>query len=531
MSPSLLPRTWLLQGLLSGLCALAGYGLGVAFVTLGGGLVRILDLQVTIGHHQGRVLQVGSVIAGVALFGWATVSNIRSQAVTAAVVHLAPLTPLQWAGAFAVLAGVFGVGLGAARGLGWAGDRVRRGTIRILPASLATAAAVVVVTVVVALFTDIVVIGNAAEMISRAAATSNSRTPPGRVPPTSPLVSGGPGSSETYASLGFEGQRFVTGAPTVDQIGAATGVPAREPIRIYASFLAHPSLAATADAVVAELQRTGGFERSVLAVVTTTGTGWVNEWSMQSVEYLTGGDCATATMQYSLLPSAATVLADRATPPLAARLLFDAVYAAWLARPPEHRPRLVVTGNSLGGYGGNGAFSDVEDMLHRAQGGVWSGTPRFTPIVDSLMANRTQGSPEIAPVIDSGRHIRFVSGTQGLSVDYVGRSLARWEQPRFVYLQHPSDPVVWWSPPLMYSQPDWLREPRGHDVNPDMRWYPYATFWQLASDMTVGWSPPSGFGHRYGPELVPVWAAVLGQDTRAVSTLTAAIARTVPDDE
>ena len=35
-------------------------------------------------------------------------------------------------------------------------------------------------------------------------------------------------------------------------------------------------------------------------------------------------------------------------------------------------------------------------------------------------------------------------------------------------------------------------------------------FWQLAGDLAVGLAPPYGHGHRYGPELVAVWAAVLG---------------------
>ncbi|WP_081873508.1 alpha/beta-hydrolase family protein [Dermacoccus nishinomiyaensis] len=27
-------------------------------------------------------------------------------------------------------------------------------------------------------------------------------------------------------------------------------------------------------------------------------------------------------------------------------------------------------------------------------------------------------------------------------------------------MQHPSDPVVWWSPRLMFNSPEWLRETR-----------------------------------------------------------------------
>ena len=65
-------------------------------------------------------------------------------------------------------------------------------------------------------------------------------------------------------------------------------------------------------------------------------------------------------------------------------------------------------------------------------------------------------------------------------------------------------------PALLGAGPDWLREPRGRDVNPDVTWIPFVTFWQLTTDMAVGHDPPDGYGHRYGAELVPAWGSVLG---------------------
>ena len=40
-----------------------------------------------------------------------------------------------------------------------------------------------------------------------------------------------------------------------------------------------------------------------------------------------------------------------------------------------------------------------------------------------------------------------------------------WNEPRLLYLQHASDPVVWWYWSILWSRPDWLAEPRGPDVN------------------------------------------------------------------
>ena len=55
-----------------------------------------------------------------------------------------------------------------------------------------------------------------------------------------------------------------------------------------------------------------------------------------------------------------------------------------------------------------------------------------------------------------------------------------WQGTRVLFLQHPSDPIVWWSPDLLFSKPDWLAEPAGTDRTSAMRWYPIVTFWQVA---------------------------------------------------
>ena len=106
--------------------------------------------------------------------------------------------------------------------------------------------------------------------------------------------------------------------------------------------------------VVNELERTGGFDRAVLAVVTTTGRGWVNDDVASAFEYVQGGDTAIAAMQYSFLPSPLAFIADRETPMAAGRALFNSVYAKWIDLPLDKRPKLVVFGESLGSYGGTG---------------------------------------------------------------------------------------------------------------------------------------------------------------------------------
>ena len=51
---------------------------------------------------------------------------------------------------------------------------------------------------------------------------------------------------------------------------------------------------------------------------------------------------------------------------------------------------------------------------------------------------------------------------------------------------------------LLFTRPDWLKEPPGRDRTASMRWYPIVTFWQVAADMTNAAAVPGGHGHNYG---------------------------------
>lgn len=92
--------------------------------------------------------------------------------------------------------------------------------------------------------------------------------------------------------------------------------------------------------------------------------------------------------------------------------------------------------------------------------------------------------------------------------DDLARPAGAWEHPRVAYLQQAPDPEVWWSPRLIYREPDWLREPRADDVLRRMRWFPVVTFWQLSADLVHADEVPAGHGHDYGTKLVDGWAAV-----------------------
>ncbi|WMN01885.1 alpha/beta hydrolase [Rhodococcus erythropolis] len=321
-----------------------------------------------------------------------------------------------------------------------------------------------------------------------------------------PLIaerSGSPMSAEAWDSLGKEGRTFMGNGPSAEQIAAVTGRDAKQPIRVYAGRESSDSVDGVAGRVVAELERTGGFDRAVLAVVTTTGRGWVNNDVASAFEYVQGGDTAIAAMQYSFLPSPLAFIADRETPMAAGRALFNAVYAKWIDLPLDKRPKLVVFGESLGSYGGQAAFAGAQDMATRVDGALWSGTPNFTAQWQEITGSRDSGSPEAVPVIDDGQSIRFAAYPEDLEID------APWNDTRVVYWQHASDPIVWWSFDLLLNKPDWLAEPLGRDVDPGMTWIPLVTFWQVTLDMVFSADVPPGHGHNYGAEAADMWARIL----------------------
>jgi uncharacterized membrane protein len=59
---------------------------------------------------------------------------------------------------------------------------------------------------------------------------------------------------------------------------------------------------------------------------------------------------------------------------------------------------------------------------------------------------------------------------------------------------------VWWSPRLIWDQPDWLGVPHGRDVVDAMVWIPLVTFRQVAADLPLATGVPDGHGHNYHRE-------------------------------
>jgi uncharacterized membrane protein len=498
-TPSLLPRPAFFQAAITGIDAAIGYGLGV----LGAWIWR----EFADRDPREPTPRSWLIFAGVAVLAL-LISLIIGQWWQRQAHELVATTPQS---PFAALVIPIGAGLLFVL-LVAAGRAVRAGYRRLsgwlaahMGARAARATALVLLVVLSVLVLNGVLWNSLITAIDESLAVADTGTPEGVAQPSNGTRSGGPGSLAGWENLGREGRVFVGRGANGADISRFTGRPAEDPIRIYAGTDSAEDVEDRADLAVRDLERAGGFDRSALLLVTTTGTGWVEPSSVGSLEYLMDGDIATISMQYSHLPSWLSFLVDQARAREAGRQLFDSVYERWITLPEGQRPKLYVFGESLGSFGGETAFSGEFDLRNRTSGVLFVGPPNFNPLYRSFVENRDPGSPEVQPVYRQGRTIRFTDRPRS-GIDVGGQA---WSPTRVLYLQHPSDPITWWSPNLILNRPDWLEEPRGSDVLGATRWIPFVTFWQVSADLALGFSTEPGHGHNYSGEHVDGWAAVV----------------------
>ncbi|WP_024441891.1 alpha/beta-hydrolase family protein [Mycobacterium sp. UM_WGJ] len=513
LTPSLLPRDWVFQGLIGGINAAFGYGLGVL-----------------IGATVDRFVLRGA--------GWWPPPRRVLLALKAAVVVAAPaacvlmLVPAAgWQRQVSELLGIEGPAtLGYLRTLGVAIGVAAAlvATVRVLiDASRLLARALIrrwhlhnevamfigsaIVVVVLTMLINGVLIRGFFAGASAVFQPEDSATVPGTIQPLQPERSGSPDSLASWATLGSQGRSFVAGGVHAAELTRINGRPAREPIRVYAGLHSAADDQARMQLLLDELDRTHAFDRRVLVVVPTTGTGWINPAAADALEMLYNGDTAIVGVQYSYLPSWISFLADQRKSMDSGRLLVRTIAERWRSLPVAHRPKLMLYGESLGSMAGQAAFDwlpDITDMGYEAV--LWVGPPQASPLWHALLVRRDPGSSAVLPRYDNGRTVRFSQGTVPAEIARI--AAPPWEGTRVLFLQHASDPVVWWSPDLLFARPDWLTEPPGPDRTASMRWYPVVTFWQVTADLFHGEQMPAGHGHNYADTILDGWVAVLPPD-------------------
>ena len=511
VSPSLLARSWQWHAVASGVLSAVGYIVGLTIQRFYALVVPRLGVEITAPQSLSIAFRAVLLLGFFLWFLRWLLQSYRERKRANHLVGMRGETLGEYLlGTFCAFILMLFL-LGIAWGLQWIGRAIVIVLSQWMHMVFALALSLLILVVIVYALTSKVLLKLGINFFTRHARKMNNRTAKGIVQPQVSERSGSPQSRSSWRAVGGQGRVFLGRGPSRADIEAVTGCAAMEPIRVYAGMPEEgQSLQSAADLVVEELHRTGAFDRAVILIATSTGSGWVDEWQVQPLEYLTRGNCATASMQYSFVPSSINYLTDLDVSEEAAVILFETIRRAVDEIPEDRRPALFVCGESLGAYASQHVFSGIVDVLSRTDGALWVGTPAFTPMHAELTAIRHRGSPEVAPVVANGRHVRFVNVPENLWADVYGRELGDWNYPRIVYAQHPSDPVVWWNSELVWHKPDWISEKVDGDVSPHMQYTRGATYIQVLVDMPVAGTAPGGHGHTYHEELIPLWEAILG---------------------
>jgi uncharacterized membrane protein len=295
-------------------------------------------------------------------------------------------------------------------------------------------------------------------------------------PPTSRLVSGGPGSGVAWDTLSRQGRRNVATAVRPHAIEVVMGEPAAaEPVRVFVGLESALTETQRVALAMAELERTGAFDRELLMVISPTGTGYVNYVAVETAAYLTRGNIASVAMQYSLRPSPLSL--DRvAEGRHHYRMLIDAIHNKLQERPPEKRPRVVLFGESLGAWTSQDAFAHrgTQGLLNAGvDRAIWIGTPYMSKWKEEVLGGDR-------PDVDRSLVGRFNDFGELEALDPEAR-----ERLRYVMITHANDAVGHFGLDLLVRAPAWLgpAATRAGTVPGAQQWRSPTTFVQTLVDM------------------------------------------------
>jgi len=338
---------------------------------------------------------------------------------------------------------------------------------------------------------------------------------------TGPTVSGDPASLVAWETMGREGRRhvvtFARPEPLVDRPVEVVGTPRPElsirtvmqtdpkatPIAIFIGLDSASTARERVGLALAEMDRTDAWSRSLIMLISPTGSGYVNYVATACAQYLTLGDVATVTLQYSKRPSPLSLGAiGRAKEQN--RLLWLKILERVRLMTPADRPKVVVFGESLGAHTSQAPFQGWGTLGPEALGidrALWIGTPASSAWKNEIMnPDRVDVDRSLVAVVNDYEQFRDLGGDARKNV-------------RFVLLSHDNDGVTKFNSELLTRRPPWLgadrpsmqevpgRSPRG--IPASMRWRPVTTFFQTLVDMKNAQIPGAyrAWAHDYRPDL------------------------------
>lgn len=215
-----------------------------------------------------------------------------------------------------------------------------------------------------------------------------------------------------------------------------------------------------------------------------------------------GGDTATVSMQYSYLPSWMSFLMDSSRAQDAGRLLFDAVYRHWVQLPTKERPKLVVSGESLGSFGAEAAFSGAQDFATRTDGALFVGPAAGNRLWQRFTDERDPGSPAVLPVYDNGDIVRFSAD----GVHWPGSGT--WARAGSAISSIPTTPSAGEMSKSSFPSRTGCVPASGREYSIGNGLDSVVTGLQLLLDQVAS-GIPDGQGHEFGQVPVRAWAQIL----------------------
>jgi uncharacterized membrane protein len=502
-TPSLIPRGPFMQGLLGGVVMALGY--------LAGRIVQVIwnvaDMPVAEGDARDVILGLLGVIV-VGLAGWSLFYSLAWQNDLRERMGLDPAAQGHLVRVVAITLIVFGILFLIGHLIALLSRFIRRRLERIMPPRRADVLGFLLVAFLLFVITRNGLLDRVIEILDRTYETAQNLFDTAPPAPADPRKVGGPGSLVDWQAMGQPGRDFIMTGPDAADIAAFTGRPALDPIRVYVGRANGATPEARAQLALAELRRLGGFDRKVLIVTSPTGTGWMDPGSHDPVEYMHDGDIATVSTQYSFLNSPFALVFETRTGLDQASATLAVIHDYWKTLPEDSRPRFYVHGLSLGAWSSMYAtniFRLVDDPI---DGAFWAGPPFPSDFWNRVQQSRNAGTPWVRPEIGTGSFIRYAArGNDGTA------GAAPWGDMRIMFLQYPSDPIVFFDPLSLLRRPVWMREPPGDGVSPYLSFMPVVTQFQLALDMILATSAPGGFGHSYyAQDYIGPWVQVTAPD-------------------
>lgn len=499
LTPSLVPRPFLIQGVLSGACFAIGYGIGVFLFWLWNYL-QLPKLKGRISHAV-KIAAMAVTIITAMVFLWHAADGQNSIRSLMELEKVESAHPFK-TGLIALITFVILIALARLFQLIYRSSS--RWLDRYIPPRLSRFTGFLIAAVIFSMAINGVLFRFGLHVMDSSYRKFDALMEAEVPQPQDPLKSGSTASLVKWNELGRMGRSYVSSGPDAQQISNFTGRPAQNPLRVYVGLRSAETAKERAKLALAEMIRVGAFDRSLLLVTIPTGTGWVDEMGIDPVEYLHDGDIASVAVQYSYLASWLSLLVEPGYGSETATALFDEVYDYWTKLPKDTRPKLYLYGLSLGAMNSQLSSELFQVLGDPYQGALWSGPPFTSRLWRSITNNRNEGTPEWLPEFRDGSYARFTNQNNILKLPN-----SHWGPMRIVYLQYASDPIVFFDPKDFYREPDWMKTPRGPDVSPQLKWYPVVSMLQLAIDLMLATTTPIGHGHVYAPQhYIDAWVKV-----------------------